>query len=396
MSVKFETRDPFSKIQPNKELPPYNPAYHSSSSPFTKNALRALATFDDGGDYAWSYTPALPLSYYLSHGLSSPAPALPITPVRLHKSYIVKLECLGCPFRVRELGPVVETWQEPPQANSLLLNFTLSSDAHSLLLNGRQIFPLPPPPVRISAFQTPANLSGETMQHIISTFARFELSYAVTTFLATRLALVLQFDITNVDIAAGSNQDGAALSHAGQELVQLRLGWGVGGVASAGGEPPLEIQQIALLPRSQRAQPPTLPCGNTAPVYRTVFRATEWDYYGQQGTWRRMWRLFSWTLERAFVDALPGFVIMGIASAVGYLARRVRMRWVRARRGWVGEGGRDAEAAGALMGEEGGGEREREVLLEKEEEQEEHEILLEKEELEQLLPEESTTSCWNK
>jgi hypothetical protein len=38
------------------------------------------------------------------------------------QSHIVKLECLGCPFsvRVREQHEVVETWQEPPQENSLV------------------------------------------------------------------------------------------------------------------------------------------------------------------------------------------------------------------------------------------------------------------------------------
>lgn len=67
---------------------------------------------------------------------------------------ISNLKCLGCPFRVREYGQLVEHWQEHPRANSpvtflakarsivdclecaddemQLLNFTISANKHSL------------------------------------------------------------------------------------------------------------------------------------------------------------------------------------------------------------------------------------------------------------------------
>lgn len=44
-----------------------------------------------------------------------------VTVVQPNNSYIVKLECLGCPFALFESQRNV-TWQQPPQDNSLVCN----------------------------------------------------------------------------------------------------------------------------------------------------------------------------------------------------------------------------------------------------------------------------------
>ena len=83
-------------------------------------AARLGPTSENWRDYTWSYEPEKTADYYQEYGLEQPALAAPITVGKPLESYIVKLECLGCPFRVRELGQVYERWQEPPQANSLV------------------------------------------------------------------------------------------------------------------------------------------------------------------------------------------------------------------------------------------------------------------------------------
>lgn len=81
----------------------------------------AAASAVDWTEYEWSYKPDKTADWYKQHGQSLPGTAPELTILEDNKSYVVKLECLGCPFRVREIGEVVETWQEPPQDNSLVL-----------------------------------------------------------------------------------------------------------------------------------------------------------------------------------------------------------------------------------------------------------------------------------
>ena len=88
-------------------------------------------TSDNWRDYTWSYKPDKTADWYKKHGQSFPvlAPALEI--VEPEKSVVVKIECLGCPFRVRREGEIVETWQEPPQDNSLVcLVFTCPAESN--------------------------------------------------------------------------------------------------------------------------------------------------------------------------------------------------------------------------------------------------------------------------
>lgn len=78
----------------------------------------------------------------------------------------------------------------------MLLNFTV--DLYTLLLNGKRIAPLAPLPLRLRAFQTPANLSAPIISKIIeinmldeswnvgTKYGTFELLYSHTTMLEDR------------------------------------------------------------------------------------------------------------------------------------------------------------------------------------------------------------------
>jgi hypothetical protein len=71
-------------------------------------------------DQRWSYMPDKTADWYTSYGKPFPESAPALTTVEEGQSYVVKLDCVGCPFRVRSLGQVYETWQEPAQDNSLV------------------------------------------------------------------------------------------------------------------------------------------------------------------------------------------------------------------------------------------------------------------------------------
>jgi len=71
-------------------------------------------------DQRWSYRPDKTADWYATHRINVPELAPAVTTVEEGQSYVVKLDCLGCPFRVRSLGEVYETWQEPAQDNSLV------------------------------------------------------------------------------------------------------------------------------------------------------------------------------------------------------------------------------------------------------------------------------------
>jgi hypothetical protein len=42
-----------------------------------------------------------------------------ITTIKANKNYAVKLDCLGCPFAIKDADHKV-TWQDPPQENALV------------------------------------------------------------------------------------------------------------------------------------------------------------------------------------------------------------------------------------------------------------------------------------
>jgi hypothetical protein len=74
----------------------------------------------DWRDQIWSYTPDNTADWYTQHGQPLPEVAPEITTVEPNNSYVVKLECLDCPFRVRKYAEIVEEWQQSPQDNSLV------------------------------------------------------------------------------------------------------------------------------------------------------------------------------------------------------------------------------------------------------------------------------------
>src|SRR5262245_57206536 len=83
-------------------------------------SLVAIAAAREYPDSDWATHPDKTADWYKEHGEPLPELAPTITTVEANRSYVLKLECVGCPFRVRELYEVVETWQEPPQDNSLV------------------------------------------------------------------------------------------------------------------------------------------------------------------------------------------------------------------------------------------------------------------------------------
>lgn len=82
------------------------------------SAIASLGpTSDDYRDYEWSYNPDPTADEYLQDGSRVPPQAADITTVIPGSSYVVKLDCLGCPFRVRE--PAREYFTADPE-NSLV------------------------------------------------------------------------------------------------------------------------------------------------------------------------------------------------------------------------------------------------------------------------------------
>ncbi|KAF2106823.1 hypothetical protein BDV96DRAFT_469196, partial [Lophiotrema nucula] len=262
------------------------------------------------------------------------APA--ITVATDNKSYVIKLECVGCPFRVREYGQIAEYWQEPPRDNSLLLNFTVNAADATLILNGRRIAPLATP-AAITAYQVNANLSQRYMdkmveQHMLdeswvvgTRYGHFELQYEHT-MLATEQALGewLQFDVTAIHMRQNYNPGSFNLDNEGQNIVQLLLAREMFEDKAR-----LFIKDIQLIERKDREMPMKMPCGKDAMI-KTSYNPLEWDYYGKFGTWSRS---FSVILNGIgdFFDAngliiIIVSVLFGIASIVRWRINRNKAR----------------------------------------------------------------------
>ncbi|KAF2475456.1 uncharacterized protein BDR25DRAFT_213162 [Lindgomyces ingoldianus] len=313
-------------------------------------AARLGAPSDDWRDYTWSYEDDKTAAWYKEHDLIPPEVAPAITTVEDEKSYIVKLECIGCPFRVRNKYPVLETWQEPAQDNSLLLNFTIDDSQPSLLLNGETITPLAPLPLNIYAFQTPANLSTGIMDEIESIemldsswtlgtkYGRFSLQYEHTQ-LATEHPGEewIQFDITAIHIRHTQyNPSSAKLDKKGQRIVQLLIAKGF-----VGDKPMLMIKDIQTIERNDRKQPLKMSCGKYAMI-QTGFNPLEWDYYGKFGTMTRKVHLVLWKTAAFFEEnALVLITLSLIFGGVTIIRRIISWRGVRP----IGLTQEDVEAA---------------------------------------------------
>lgn len=90
----------------------------------SSRALLALAWTNTWGDNSFlenfAYLDTSP-SVYKDTGLDYvPDISKIITEVRANASYIVKLPCIGCPFRLRERGMVYGYFESPPRDSALV------------------------------------------------------------------------------------------------------------------------------------------------------------------------------------------------------------------------------------------------------------------------------------
>lgn len=86
---------------------------------FASCALGWTNTWGDESNLQWSYFLDVPPSTYAEQGRDPPTTASNVSKVS-DCSYIVKLDCVGCPFRLRELGSGYGDWEKPPRSNSLV------------------------------------------------------------------------------------------------------------------------------------------------------------------------------------------------------------------------------------------------------------------------------------
>ncbi|CAO2650034.1 Nn.00g013260.m01.CDS01 [Neocucurbitaria sp. VM-36] len=214
-----------------------------------------------------------------------------VTVVEANKSYLVKLECLGCPFVVRESQFDV-SWEHPPRDNALLLKFDIDRSASALLLDGHSVLPLGAMPLHINALQVPADISVAVMAQLIdgnldpsfwSLVMRYPLQYEHT-LLRTEVPKKwwVQFDVTG--LAFGETIDPVKMDQEGQKMVEILLG-------KQENSTDLFIETLQVVERKDRVQPLRMKCGRLAMV-QTSFDPNEWDEYGKLGTWTRMWSVF--------------------------------------------------------------------------------------------------------
>jgi hypothetical protein len=74
-----------------------------------------------GVDADWAVGPDKTAEWYREHDEPLPELAQAITTVEANRSYVVKVECVGCPFRHR--GVTTDSWQMCPPNNSLVSTY---------------------------------------------------------------------------------------------------------------------------------------------------------------------------------------------------------------------------------------------------------------------------------
>lgn len=74
---------------------------------------------DDPGDTTWAIQPDLTHDELLAHGFEIPEIASPVTEIKRILSYIVKFDCLGCPFDIRD-AYIWDQYEQPGRPNSLV------------------------------------------------------------------------------------------------------------------------------------------------------------------------------------------------------------------------------------------------------------------------------------
>ncbi|KAF1941130.1 hypothetical protein EJ02DRAFT_423350 [Clathrospora elynae] len=209
-----------------------------------------------------------------------------ITTVEANRSYVVKLECVGCPFAVIE-NELHMSWEQPPRDNSLFLKFDVDKSNSALLLNGHRILPLDPMPLFVNALQWPTNVTKDTIIQLIKTdfkptlprHQEFPLQYEHT-LLRTEEAGQLWFQFNVTGLPWGATNEPVKM---GQKVVQVLL-------REQGSGNGISIEDIQVVEAKDRVQPYKMKCGKLAMV-RTAFDPNEWDEYGKFGTWSRLWNL---------------------------------------------------------------------------------------------------------
>jgi hypothetical protein len=156
-------------------------------------------------------------------------------------------------------------------------------------------------------------------------YGRFELSYEHIATLAEPHVEVLRFDVTNIDITSNTNPGTYELGRPEQKAVEIKI-------SQDSWEEGLKIQSVELVDRNQAIPHGKMACGREAPISDFKFRSTEWDYYGQQGTFsRRFWMIWEESLE-FFVGSIPLMVVITtFAGALALVRRRQLIQMENAR-----------------------------------------------------------------
>ena len=74
---------------------------------------------DDPSDTTWALQPDLTHDELLAHGFEIPEVASLVTEIKRGLNYIVKLNCLGCPFDIRGTY-TADQYEQPGRPNSLV------------------------------------------------------------------------------------------------------------------------------------------------------------------------------------------------------------------------------------------------------------------------------------
>lgn len=256
----------------------------------------------------------LPLDQGAEPNISLYAPE--ITVLEPSKAYVVKLDCPGCPFAIKETNTEVH-WQQPAQGNAMVRRHYFFHIAHSnltvakrlklsvetfdsspnpaLLLNGRRILPLDPMPLHINAGQIPANITMDDMTLMLggptTSGASIPLQYEHTVLRTEESGqLWIQFDVTGLPLSESNDPrfpylgaESWKLEGEDRKLVQLM-------VRQQNETSEMFIEDIQVVARKDRAQPYRMKCGRLAMV-QTTFDPAEWDEYGRFGTSERMQNL---------------------------------------------------------------------------------------------------------
>jgi len=245
--------------------------------------------------------------WYKDHGIPVPDVANEITIIEAKKSYVVKLECPGCPLTVKD-GEMVQqrridnslvrrsdfqAVRELSLMRKKLLKFDVKdavSALSTMTLNGGQILPLATMPLFIKAYQVPANTSQDALNSIVhdgmldpsytgpTPFYQFPVMYEHT-LLKTKKAgqWWLQFYITGLHWRFSGHH----------RLVEILV---KEQKPESGEGRSLSIEDFRVVGYLEREKPLKMKCGKQAMV-KTSFKPSEWDEYGKLGSWSHTWNM---------------------------------------------------------------------------------------------------------